>query len=196
MSSRSKHQFRPSMLEVFEDRITPTTVALPTQTLFIPGGHSGASSLISNGNYGVAPGTNGGFFTVSGDTVSTTITQNTGSSHYYMLLVYTAPGGGENPNSHSYDNLSSQTLVSQSAPFLLPNGGNTTFSVDLSQLKLTGQQKCQLDIIQFDAPDPKAASNFQAPKKAVDVATGVLVYGEIFDYDNPGGQTLQHGPGR
>jgi len=191
MSSRLNNLFRPSMLEVFEDRITPSTAALPGQIPIIPRGQDlGVSGLLNNGQYSVTSGTNGGFFTVSGDTVSTTITQNTNATHSYVLVAYTAPGGGANLNSTAYDNYSSQKLVYQSAPVVLASGGTATFSVDLSQLNLTGQQKVAFNIIQIDG----STDNFQAPKKAIDMLnSGTLVYGELFDYDNPG---VQHGKGK
>lgn len=184
MSSRSKHQFRPSTLEVFEDRITPTTVLLPGQTPFYPPGQGTASDIVPC----TVLGTGGGVaFGHSGDTVFTTVTNNSGSPQVVTFALYTAPGGGENPNGNAYDNISSQKLAT-SVTFTAPTGRfvATAYSIDLSSLHLTGQQKFQAELF---------CGSFAPTKPTTADINGIIIGGVLGDYDDGDG-VLQHGHGR
>jgi len=191
MSSRSKHQFRPDRLELFEERITPSTVQVtnppfPVPPPFVPPGQ--------NTGFSPAPGS----FTTSishsdeSDTVIFTITNNTGSAQDGTFALYTAPGGGENPNSHAYDNLLSQNLIESSVQtFHLAASGpgaTATVTVQANLLPLTGQQKWQQEWF---------LGNNYAPKKPTEAAlNNHIIIGTLWDTDNSGGTPTVHGPGR
>lgn len=187
--SRSKHQFRPDTPEVFEERITPTVTAIPGQVPFTPPGQVVPYTPVSGYTYG--PGTNGGPFTVSGDIVSITLTNNTGSGQYLTFTAYTAPGGGDNKDGNAYDNLSSQKLIYSETKFVAA-GDPVTFTFDVSKLptsgpnKLNGQDKFQADVFQGIGSTPYAA-----PEKATNGNGNQLIIGELFDWQGkpaPGGK--------
>jgi len=165
--SRSKHQFRPGTLEVFDERVTPSVTPIPGIPFVPPG------QVVP---YSLAPGYSGAF-TVSGNTISATWTNDNTVGHYVTFAVYTAPGGGGNSSSQAYDNLLSQKLV-YSQTFFLAAGATHTFSIDVSTLKLTGQDKLQCDVFQADD------STGYAPKKLTeDSLNNHLFGGELFDYE-------------
>jgi len=192
---RAKHRFRTDSLEMFEERITPTTTLIPGQIPFYPPGQGKASDIVPcnlaiSVSFAVVPGT---------DTVTPTVTNNTGSPQVVTFALYTAPGGGENPTGTAYDNISSQKLVTFVTFTALTGTHAANVSFDLSLLStntspgstgsshLTGQQKFQLELY---------CGSFAPTKPTTANVNGIIIGGELGDYDNPGGTVLQHGPGR
>jgi len=173
---RPTHQFRPGIPEQFETRVVPTLTAYPGVVPFIPQGQFDPNALASGYDYPDKGTASAEYFAVDHDTISITVTNNTGASHYLTFVVYSAPGSGPGGQ---IDNLASQTLVhSETQPVGSALGSTASFSVDVSTLKLTGQQKLQCDVFWTDDP------NGLAPKKVkLDDLTGHLVVGELFDFD-------------
>jgi hypothetical protein len=200
---RAKHQVRIGTPERFEDRITPTTIAIAHTIPYVPPGqvvsYTNAMGFDDNlvhslngisQDFGLNPTAN---------TLTPVIQNNTGVTRYVTFAIYTAPGGGEATTSNAYDNLASQKLVF-SVTVLVPKfnpqnpSANTVTlpTIDVTSLKLTGQQKFQCDF--FDAnQDP----NGYAPNKPKESDfNNVIIDGELFDYDNSNGTPGQIGPGR
>lgn len=171
--SRSKHQFRPGALEVFETRIVPAVVATPLPGLFIPPGQVTGD----NGDTGLLTAPH---FDIAGNTISTTVTNNTNVTQYVTFVVYTAPGGTDKL-SH---NFASQKEAYTSETFALASGESHFFSVDLSTLKLVGQQTIQADIFRADN-----LGGFAPEKPSQADLGGRIVIGDLFNYstdDKPG----------
>jgi len=188
--SRSKHQFRPGTPEAFEARVVPTTTAIPGLIPFVPPGQvSPVSSPNDHYDYPNKDNPFAGFFTVSGDTVTTTVTNTDTVGHYVTFAVYNATGGGTGANAVTTgsENLASQNLVkdwdiASNTVFLAP-GASTTFSQDLGALKLNGRERVQCDV--YEADD---ASGYAPKKPFEDALNNHLIFGEIFDYDQPNGK--------
>jgi len=161
--SRSKHQFRPGALELFETRIVPSTMAIDGGA-YNPPGISSPEGVYTTGF--VTPSG----FSVNGDVVSTTLTNSSGIDRYATFAVYAAEGQGFN--------IASQNLIYQQT-YKIPAGQSLLVSVDLSTLKIPGQGKVQCDI--WEADD---ASGY-APDKLKPDSTGFqshLLLGELFQY--------------
>jgi len=172
---RADHQFRTNSLESFEERITPTTIAYPGMIPYVPPGQNLPYTSV------------GGFtapkFSLSVDTITPTVFNNTGTGQYVTFTLYTAPGGGEATTSHAYDNLISQKLV-YSQTIFIPAGQTGTFdSIDVSTLHLTGQQKLQGDYFLADS-----LSGYAPDKLPSSVLDNHLIWGELFDYDLSNGK--------
>lgn len=187
--SRSKHQFRPGALEVFETRIVPTVTAMPGIP-FVPPGQVAPSTPSTN--FSVDPGNTGAGFSITGagdNTITSTVTNKTGCDRYATFAVYRAPGGGTGTTPTSSENLRSQKLI-YSQTLLVHPGAEVTFSIDIRTLDdtgpgskgdhLTGDDDFQCDI--FDAgSDP----NGYAPDKLNEaVLDGYIFAGELFNYDD------------
>jgi len=172
--SRNKHQFHPGLLEVFETRVVPSTIVgtqvetpLPIQTSpFVPPGQVQ--------NYSNAAGT--ATFSVDANNVLT-FNVTGATTQYVTFTIYSAPGGGDSDLTvvdPDY-NLSSQTLIWSKTVEVV--GGAATSTVDLDDLKLTGQRKLQCDA--FATND---ACGY-APKKPFEKnLDGYLISGQLFDY--------------
>jgi len=210
--SRSKHQFRPGALEVFETRIVPTVTAyqigaLPYVPLGLVEGGSLAGHDVSTSGFTVTTAdqgpaapvvgptdsddTSGGAndfpgTTYDGNFITTTLTNNNpvaGSVSYVTFAVYAAPG--------TDFNFASQNLI-YSATYKVVSGtdaskgqGPITVSVDLSTLKIPGKEKVQCEI--WSADD----ANGYAPNKLKPGDTGYeshLIWGQLFEFEPVKGQ--------
>jgi len=185
--SRSKHQFRPGILDQFETRVVPTVAAFPGIGPFLPPGQDAPYTNGTGISYTNQGNPFAGFFDVSGDKISTTVTNTSGKIQYVNLTVYTAPGGPDSLAAQNTtgqtDNLASQKLAYTSEVIALNPGDSHTFCVDLSTLKLTGQEKCQADVMRSDTPD-----GFAPDKLRLAELGDHFVYGELFDYTKPNGK--------
>jgi len=170
--SRSKHQFRPAPLEVFEERITPS-VSHVTADVFTPPGQVGPFTTVSGYTTGFATNVPADNF------LQVTVTNDSHTAQYLTFAVYTAPGGGNDPTSNAYDNSRSQNLVySQTTTFAVAPRQSVTFTVDVSKLKLTGQDKLQADVFLADGPSGYAPDKIDAAN-----TSGRVVFGDIFDFE-------------
>jgi len=190
--SRSKHQFRPGALEVFETRIVPTVVPIPGMPPvipFVPPGQIGPSTptgeVISSG-FTVDP-------TNTNQINSTVTNKDPNNVEYVTFAIYRAPGGGNGanvPGSGPSENLASQKLI-YSTTVALAKAGTTgdsyTFKIDPIALgldqngnngkHLTGDDDFQCD--EFSSDD----STFSAPDKVnFDAQDIPLIVGELFNY--------------
>jgi len=176
---RADHQFRTRTLESIEERITPTLVGYPGVIPYVPPGQVETFQTVTDFT---------GKYTVNGDTITPYVTNNSGTAQYVTFTLYTAPGGGESTASHAYDNLLSQNLVlSQTSPHLIQPGETFYFDpIDVSAIKLTGQQKLQTDF--YVAGNNPAG---YAPDKPTESALNnhlIFGSGQLWDYDLPNGK--------
>jgi hypothetical protein len=168
--SRSKHQFRPGVLEMFEARIVPSTIIESTEPpAFTPPGHE----------HDTVPAAGGAIFSVDQNTHVLTGTVQVPTAQYVTFTVYSAPGGGDSDATAvgpDY-NSRSQTLIYSKTIWVEANT-LTQVSVDLDDLKLTGQRKLQTDF--FAAGND---SSGYAPKKlTAEVVNGHILGGQLYDY--------------
>jgi hypothetical protein len=185
---RVKRQFGNRPLELFEDRITPTVTALPGQFPFVPPGQNTPFTPVTDQTGNFFPQS----FSTSGNTITATLTNTDSAAIYVTFAYYTAPGGGADTDGNSYDNLASQKLINSQTQLVQP-GQTATFTIDVSTLKLTGQDKIQCDF--FDAYDDP---NGYAPTKPTNGnLNNHLMGGELFYYvpDSGNGNGSANGNG-